>query len=332
MSLFNSSYFKFREALRRNPFLNGAIYFGQSLVYSNFGSFRRQVAVAGKRVGRPRGIALCCRIRDEARYLEEWLEYYLAAGIEHFFFYEKLSQDNYREILKPYIDRGFVTLFNDWSHVPISPAAEQDCILRSIGRFEWVGFIDADEFVVIRDNRSIGEFLSEYRTAVSVALHWYLFGSNGHQKRPAGPVIAEYTRRAAAPNRHVKCFLRPERVAKYRNSHSWYYRWMRQAVTETGSRVGGSTSLPPSAKSAWINHYHHKSDQDYFEKAARKSVVDTVGMRFVTRSIERHAGGQSVENAVFDDSAIRFYEGRCRALSKAAILLQQTPHPLSRLA
>ena len=70
--------------------------------------------------------------------------------------------------------------------------------MRSIGRFEWVGFIDADEFVVIGDNRSIGEFLSEYRTEAGVALHWYMFGSNGHIDRPtAGPVIAEYTRRAA---------------------------------------------------------------------------------------------------------------------------------------
>ena len=205
MSSLRSSYFKFREALRRNPFLNAAIYFGQSVVHSNFGSFRRQVVVAAKTAARPHGVALCCRIRDEARYLEEWLEYYLAAGVDHFFFYEKLSQDNYRDVLEPYIDRGLVTLLEDWPHVPVSPAAEQDCILRSVGRFQWVGFIDADEFLVIRDGRSIGEFLAEYRKAVSVALHWYIFGSNGHQKRPAGPVIAEYIRRAGAPNRHVKC-------------------------------------------------------------------------------------------------------------------------------
>jgi hypothetical protein len=332
MSSLTNSYFKFRETLRRQPFLNRAIYFGQSLVYSNFGSFRRQVVAAGKRVGRPRGVALCCRIRDEARYLEEWIEYYLAAGVDHFFFYEKLSQDNYRDVLRPYIDQGMVTLFDNWPHVPVSPAAEEDCILRSVGRFEWVGFIDADEFVVIQGDRGIGEFLSRYRTEVSVALHWYMFGSNGHQKRPAGPVIAEYTHRAKAANRHVKCFLRPEYVAKYRNSHSWYYRSMRHAVTEAGRRVDGSTSVPASAESAWINHYHHKSDQDYFEKAARKSVVDTVGIRFQTRSKQRHAGSQSVDNAVFDDCAARYYESRCVALSKTPTLLQQTPQSLSRLA
>ena len=314
MSRLKNSYFKLRETLRSSAPLLRAIYRGQSLKYSNFGSFRRQVLLAGKQAGQPQGVALCCRIRDEARYLDEWLQYYLAAGICHIFFYEKLSQDNYREVLRPYIERGLVTLLEDWRNVPVSPTAEQDCILRSVGRFEWVGFIDADEFVVIRDHRSIGEFLAGFRTHVAVALHWYMFGSNGHAARPSGPVIAEYTRRAAKPNRHVKCFVRPERVANYRNSHSWYYRGMSHAVTETRRKVAGSTSVPPSAESAWINHYHHKSDEDYFEKAARKSVLDAVGMRFKTRSTERHAGSSRQDNVVVDDCAVQYYASRSAAL------------------
>ncbi len=317
MSSIQDSYFKFREKLRENRFLCQSIGFGQNLIYSNFGSFRRQVWLASQHGGKGHGVALCCRIRDEARYLREWIEYYIAAGVDHFFFYEKLSKDDYQEVLRPYIQSGIVTLCDHWPHTPVSPTAEQDCILRCVGRFEWVGFIDADEFVVIRDHRGIGELLSEYRTQVGVALHWYMFGSNGHQVRPAGPVIAEYTRRASDPNRHVKCFVRPECVSRYRNSHSWYYRHMRHAVTETGRGVYGSTSVPPSAESAWINHYHHKSDQDYFEKAARKSVLDTVGIRFKTRSTERHERSQAIENVVSDDCAVRYYEACCLASSIA---------------
>jgi hypothetical protein len=326
---FKISYFGLREKLRFNPFLSRVVYFGQSLIHSNFGSFRREVFLTRKHAGQPHGVALCCRIRDEARYLEEWIEYHMAAGIEHFFFYEKLSQDNYQDVLNSYIDRGIVTLFDNWPHVPVSPAAEQDCILRSIGRFEWVGFIDADEFVVIRDNRSIGEFLSEYRAQVGIALHSCVFGSNGHKCRPIGSVITEYIRRAVAPDWHVKCFVRPECVAKYRNSHSWYFRGMHHAVTETGRRVGGSFSAPPTAESAWINHYHHKSDQDYFEKAARKSVLDMVGIRFETRSIERHADSQQNDNVVFDDCAVRYYLGRCGVHSIPTALITQSLQTLS---
>jgi hypothetical protein len=330
MPILNDAYRKLRDQLRFEPHAAHVIYFGQSLAHSNFGSFRRRVSRAARIAGRPSGVALCCRVRDEARYLEEWIDYYLAAGIAHFFFYEKLSQDDFRTVLNPYIARGLVTLFDQWPHVPISPAAEQDCILRSVGRFEWVGFVDADEFVVLRDNRSIGEFLAKFPARVGVALHMYMFGSNGHKDRPHGPVIVEYTRRSAPLNGHVKCFVRPESVANHRNPHSWYYRGMRHAVTERGRRVSGSISLPPSADSAWINHYHHKSDQDYFERAARKSIQDAVGMRFETRSAERHTGSETEFNAVFDDCAIRYYTARCLALRIAPSLILQAPQALSR--
>lgn len=310
----NSLYFKWRETIRLNPHVAKGLYLAQSLKHSNAGAFRAQVVKARKAAPKGQGIALCVRIRDEARYLGEYIEYYLAAGVNHFFFYEKLSKDRFRDVLAPYIDQGAVTLFEDWPHIPISPAAEQDCILRSIGRFEWVGMIDADEFVVVRDGRSIGEFLSGYRQYPAVALHWRAYGSNGHKTRPSGPVIQEYNRRERNPNRHVKCFVRPDSVAAYRNCHSWYYLGMRYAVNELRQGVFGSISLPPSAEQAWINHYHHKSDEDYFEKAARKVIADRVGMNFHNRTRARHEAIQQTGNEVLDEAAVNYYRQRCQTL------------------
>lgn len=323
MSHCKALYFEWRERIRLLPRVSMAIYFWQSLRYSNFGRFRKQVALRAKETKDQArgGVALCCRIRDEARYLNELIEYYVAAGVDHLFFYEKLSQDNYRDALAPYVESGVATLFDNWPHVPVSPAAEQDCLLRAIGRFEWVGFIDADEFVVIRNGQSISDFLSDYKQHAAVALHSYMYGSNGHKYRPKGPVIAEYTRRESMPDFHVKCFVRPEYASRCRNSHSWYYRGMRTAVTELGRKVRGSISNPPSAELAWINHYHHKSNQDYLEKAARKSVLDRVGMTFATRTPQRSAEGESSSNAVEDDCAVYYYLERCRTLGRSPALL-----------
>jgi hypothetical protein len=317
-----SLYFKLREPARLNPHVSMAIYLAESLRYSNFGDFRRRVVVARGSAPQGSGVALCCRIRDEARYLTEFVEYYLAAGVDHFFFYEKLSLDDFAQVLAPYIRRGQVTLCADWPHVPVSPAAEQDCILKCIGRFKWVGFIDADEFVVVKDGRSIEEFLSGYLGYPAVALHWRMFGSNGHKTRPAGPVIGEYTRRESLPNRHVKCFVQPEQAARYRNSHSWFYLGMRCAVNELKRAVIGSISQPPTAEHAWINHYHHKSDQDYFEKAARKSVLDTAGIKFKNRTLERHTDSEAHSNDVKDETALTYYLKRCRTLARQPILAE----------
>lgn len=321
-----SLYFKIREPVRLNSQVSRATYLLQSLRYSNFGSFRRQVLTAQRATNEGKGVALCCRIRDEARYLAEFVEYYLAAGITHFFFYEKLSEDHFADILTPYISRGLVTLSADWPHVPVSPSAEQDCVLKCIGRFNWVGFIDADEFVVIQDGRSIGEFLAGYARYPAVALHWLMFGSNGHKQRPKGPVIAEYTRRETAPSRHVKCFVRPECVANYRNSHCWFYEKMRCAVNELERKVTGSISQPPTAERAWINHYHHKSNEDYFEKAARKSVLDVAGINFKNRTLDRHRASEVKTNAVTDFSSLNYYLERCRILAIEPVLSGSAVH------
>ena len=50
-------------------------------------------------------------IRDEDRYLAEWLEFHLCQGVEHFFLYNHHSaSDEHLQILAPYIAAGLVTL------------------------------------------------------------------------------------------------------------------------------------------------------------------------------------------------------------------------------
>jgi len=58
-------------------------------------------------------------------------------------------------------------------------------------------------------------------------------------------------------------------------------------VDVNGKRVYGSSPIPPVVERAWINHYHDKSDAEYASKAKRKSILDTVGMKFNNRNIER---------------------------------------------
>lgn len=55
-----------------------------------------------------------------------------------------------------------------------------------------MGFIDADEFVVVRDGCSIPEFLSDFGNAPAVALHWYYYGSSGHERRPLGRRLSSF--------------------------------------------------------------------------------------------------------------------------------------------
>ena len=54
-------------------------------------------------------LAIFAVMKNEAPYVKEWLDYHLAAGVEHFYIFDNESSDNLKEILQPYIDAGIVT-------------------------------------------------------------------------------------------------------------------------------------------------------------------------------------------------------------------------------
>ena len=52
-------------------------------------------------------LSVCAIYKNEARYLAEWLEFHLLAGVEHFFLYNNDSTDDHREVLAPYLRAGW---------------------------------------------------------------------------------------------------------------------------------------------------------------------------------------------------------------------------------
>lgn len=303
-----------RYQIRKHPFVKRAVYMLPNMYYAARTALGINAIASPSTVAPPGSVAMCLRFRDEARYLAEWLDYYLAAGIAHFFLYNNFSKDDFDSVLSPYISAGRVTLI-DWPRAPASPAAENDCIARTAGRFEWVGFFDADEFVVIADGRSIPEFLAEFPHACGLALHNYHFGSSGHLTRPADLVTNAYTRRESEPNIHFKVFVRPERVSRNRNSHNFYYRGAHCAVNELGRSVYGSMGEPPTARCAWHNHYLYKSREDYLEKAMRKSTLDRSGMTEPGRIAEQADHAMMISNDVVDTSAREYFAKRKKLTS-----------------
>lgn len=54
-------------------------------------------------------LSLVLIIRDEADYINEWIEYHRLAGAEHFYIYDDESLDDLGNRVKDYIEEGIVT-------------------------------------------------------------------------------------------------------------------------------------------------------------------------------------------------------------------------------
>ncbi len=77
-------------------------------------------------------LAVCSMFLNEERYLAEWIEFHLLAGVERFYLYDHESTDGSREVLAPYVEEGTVIVY-DWPVYPGQREAFDDCVERHRG-------------------------------------------------------------------------------------------------------------------------------------------------------------------------------------------------------
>lgn len=222
--------------------------------------------------------------KNEGRYIREWIEYHLLVGISHFYIYDNESTDGLEEILKPYIEKDIVT----YRYFP-GKLMQMPCYRDALKHYrlesEYLAFIDADEFIVPVKYESIPEtidriiehynthpFRVEYQIG-GIAVNWRWYGSSGHKQKQDGLLLEHYTRRAENDyprNAHVKTICNPRVVTDAcDHPHSFQYQKGYYAVSEKGSYVPGAFFYDSSCELIQINHYHIKSEQEYFEKWKR---------------------------------------------------------------
>lgn len=145
-------------------------------------------------------LGIVTMFRNEGKYLKEWIEYHKLVGVDHFLLYNDRSDDNYAEVLKPYIQSNLVEVIDH----PLPPgtavfphwqmAAYKDGLRRSLGNTKWLAFIDLDEFILPKKNATIPECLNQYfPTASGVYASWRNFGTNNVYVNPGEPLLLHLT-------------------------------------------------------------------------------------------------------------------------------------------
>jgi len=157
-------------------------------------------------------IAICAIFKDEALYLLEWLAFHKMIGVDRFFLYDNGSADGGAELIRSSAFAQNVTLI-EWPERPGQLSAYNHFRVHHSSRFTWAAFIDIDEFIVPLAGTSIRDILMRrtYQPFAQILLQWLVFGPSGHQHRPPGLVIENYTRRMPVEieaSRHIKPIVR----------------------------------------------------------------------------------------------------------------------------
>ena len=252
-------------------------------------------------------LAVAAIMKNEEPYVNEWLDYYLLAGVDHFYIYDNESTPEFKKILQPYIDAGIVT----YTFYP-GKVRQMEAYLDAVKRFKfqcrYMAMIDGDEFIFPKSKSTINEVVNEVigdnKNFSGLAINWVIFGSNGQEKADlTRGVLERFTARAANVHTTVKTIINPRRVRFWTQPHNPIYFDGCFAVSENGNIVPGYSIENNTAEKICVNHYNTKSREEWEKKVARgRSDVPT------KNKLEDFKWRD--KNDVFDDEILKYRDAR----------------------
>jgi len=216
-------------------------------------------------------------VRNESRYLKEWIDWNVYAGATRFVVYDN-NLDNPEEeartraVLQPYVEVGLL-FYHRWHHMegrgsffglPVHYTGKSDNIKnkkhyaidhalhRHEGRsYDLVLKIDPDEFVMPVDGgplKHVWHRLIDYmkrQRSKGVRIDNWFFGTSGHKEPPANTysVVDTYVRRETSPS-NFKGAARGKWIKDCGpSSHWWNYKWSATEITVLTLILTGSVGL-----------------------------------------------------------------------------------------
>jgi len=279
-------------------------------------------------------LALCCIVKDETPYLEEWIAFHTLMGVESFIIYDNESRIPVRDTLRRLLDNRYISIIHVTGKAQQIPCYDH-CLSTFGKQFAWIGFIDMDEYALPLQHGDLRLMLTQYSHAAGFAAHWMQFGSNGHKTRPAGLQIESYTMtlpEAEPASLHVKLFVQPRYVRCYLNPHTVSCLPGYSVVNSAGAPVKAPISHPVVRDVCQINHYYYRSNQDFYEKQLRGRADIATGRVMTERIKNPHGDTEDMRAARFAPLVRRLLadDGACARMA-TRLRLPDTPDAAAAL-
>lgn len=215
-------------------------------------------------------IALFTCAKNEHKYISEWVYYHLKIGFDHIYVCDT-SDDNNMKNCSVFSDYRVTCL-----HEPLNGL--------SFGRYQyefqtkynnqifkkeykWCAFIDVDEFIILKKNKYIKDFLNFINfDKGSLGINWVFFGDNNIENYSEEPLLKQFTRSQYDYNKHCKVIVNTNSVDHFNNPHF--------AILKDGNQINeknkiyqiGPWQKDSSIDYIQINHYITKSKDEFFTR------------------------------------------------------------------
>ncbi len=222
-------------------------------------------------------LTVCTVFQNEARFLKEWIEFYLIQGVEHFYLFNHNSKDDFKSVLQPYIDKGIVTLETITTEIVTMSDFEKlvhcktfmDLCNKVKDEVEWIMLLDSDEYIFPYQGKSLANALKDYDTEACLRLPWVLFGTSNVEKIPDNELMVEHlTKSMHITNTPIgsKMIVKPRYLQFLPNPHYPVMQMGYYDVDENKVPCEGKSDLNSVITKIFrMNHYWSK-DEKFFNE------------------------------------------------------------------
>ena len=222
-----------------------------------------------------KGIAICSIGKNENLYVKEYVEYYLKLGIKKIIIYDNndINGEKFEDILEKFIKINFVEIINirgfHSSQIPIYNL----CYKTYNIQFDYIAFLDFDEFITIKENLNINKYLynSKFQKCETILLNWVIYGDNDLEKYDNRSLVERFTK----PNKKVK---RGKSIVRTDISNLIIVTTLIIGVNtkyfcdSNGKRIFPNSYYnfePPQKSQAFIKHFFTKTVEEFCIKLKR---------------------------------------------------------------
>ena len=241
-------------------------------------------------------VCICTIGKEENRYIREFILYYEKLGVDKIFLYDNNDKksEHFEDVIKDYIDKGFVKIFN-WRGIERPHfKAINDCYFQFNKEYDWLIFYDIDEFIHLSNHKNIKQFLNDkkFNKCKKIYLNWVLHTDNDliHYENLSlfkrFPAIEKDAIINNNFSQKVKSIVRGN-ISNFiiaNNSHTSHI------ITDSVNACNGFGKeinldeefyLPNSdANYNYIDHFYTKSVEEFVNKIKRGSAVNANNEKF----------------------------------------------------
>lgn len=230
--------------------------------------------------------------KDEGLYINEWIAFNKAVGVDHIYLYDNDSTDGLREKISSYVDEGYVSY-----HLIRGKKRQCDAYNEAIDKYKYESkymiFIDVDEFVFpVSDQERLVDVIDNYfkdnKQIGGLSINWLLFGSSGKEQYDDDLVIERFTKRAKYEfdaNKQYKVVVDPRKCFSFICPHYPMYLVGYYMVSDDGAKLK-TDRFSSEYKTLRCNHYFTKSFEEFSIKRNR-GMADRNQIRDMS-DFERH--------------------------------------------